>query len=756
MQNEPSSEQLRQKFRSLTTLLRVVLSLRIGYPTSSGDAAPSSLTNSHHVLEAIASILIIDLEVVAVMAFSDDSGGLVMQNQAPTSPSASTLPSQVDIEQNDAVPCDIPTPLISPVVANDSTNGLGNLHPDIDTDTNNVDFQNLKVATVSNSHSPNGVSQTEFSLLEGKDLWPEVKAGKFENVLNSQQGLSDHLKTICSYLQVYKSSTTKDRSDIATAFSRYLIITCWRKMYRRISSWSSLGLLHTLRAFDEGTLQGMAHKAETVDDDADEDRDTRQEPNNDRSLALFLSTSNQETLELLMAEDSKALQAATRLQAVACESNNIYRPDTVVDFHIFFTSLLINYAKQLADLAKVGGWGQRGKSVDATKILSSARIFLPFALALYNVAHSNATRKHLKMLNNSGQLFLPTAHEASIYMEFGRTHGIFFGRTDTTAQAPANEAQNDDPEDVSNEENDLCTTESTTTTTVFRRWIMTFVSHLSAKRVLEKHVSEVLPMNAEVDLRLLSVKRPQTSPDSWDQMKDIIRKAVEKGNTNSLSMTVLDIATILDTLTNLIKDCLSSPNSTDGRHPIIQLFELRDNQVVPRPISKFRGSQHCEAILASFSMFYAAAKLVDDNAELLNITKKLNNVRIGVSKLCCPVCWDLLSILQNQRSKKGLPKNLFVHGRHPTLHEVDLPDWLPSDVLTAMVNWYESKLYEGLCNLEKMVESQTERRSHRRNPSGQSERSVKSDTSDNLEPKQFKEIVMEAIQTQAAAAAGPS
>ena len=88
---------------------------------------------------------------------------------------------------------------------------------------------------------------------------------------------------------------------------------------------------------------------------------------------------------------------------------------------------------------------------------------------------------------------------------------------------------------------------------------------------------------------------------------------------------------------------------------------------------------------------------------------------------------------------------MVVCGRHPTLHEVDLPRWLSLEVLKAMVDQYESKLYEELMGMAKRSEIQSERRSHRRNPSGQSDRSGKSDLSGNLGIQQFRDITRAAI-----------
>jgi hypothetical protein len=50
-----------------------------------------------------------------------------------------------------------------------------------------------------------------------------------------------------------------------------------------------------------------------------------------------------------------------------------------------------------------------------------------------------------------------------------------------------------------------------------------------------------------------------------------------------------------------------------------------------------------------------------------------------VSKRCCPVCSELLNILRDTKHP------FRVRGRHPTVFPVDLPPWLPRDVLLQMI-----------------------------------------------------------------------
>ncbi len=80
---------LYKKFRTLTTLLRVAVSLNFGQPSLADNGAPKreKLTERHHVLEAMASILVTNHENLAAIAFSVEngqdpvSGGLVVQDQ---------------------------------------------------------------------------------------------------------------------------------------------------------------------------------------------------------------------------------------------------------------------------------------------------------------------------------------------------------------------------------------------------------------------------------------------------------------------------------------------------------------------------------------------------------------------------------------------------------------------------------------------------------------------------------------------------
>jgi hypothetical protein len=60
---------------------------------------------------------------------------------------------------------------------------------------------------------------------------------------------------------------------------------------------------------------------------------------------------------------------------------------------------------------------------------------------------------------------------------------------------------------------------------------------------------------------------------------------------------------------------------------------------------------------------------------------------ISVSKLCCPVCWELLALL-------GDEKPLSLRGGHSTVYPVELPNWLPPEFVDKLYKLFLNHLRE--------------------------------------------------------------
>jgi len=88
-----------------------------------------------------------------------------------------------------------------------------------------------------------------------------------------------------------------------------------------------------------------------------------------------------------------------------------------------------------------------------------------------------------------------------------------------------------------------------------------------------------------------------------------------------------------------------------------------------------------------------------------------------VSKLCCPVCWELLKILRNADST-----DFHVDGRHATLFQVELPEWLPLEIVVKLTARFETMLLKQINTLVALHQQ------HAHHPSGQSGNSLSSDS----------------------------
>lgn len=60
--------------------------------------------------------------------------------------------------------------------------------------------------------------------------------------------------------------------------------------------------------------------------------------------------------------------------------------------------------------------------------------------------------------------------------------------------------------------------------------------------------------------------------------------------------------------------------------------------------------------------------------------QKCDKTSLAVSKLCCPVCWELLQVLRAE------PFEFKARGYHTSLYPVDLPSWLPESDIREMNN----------------------------------------------------------------------
>jgi hypothetical protein len=76
--------------------------------------------------------------------------------------------------------------------------------------------------------------------------------------------------------------------------------------------------------------------------------------------------------------------------------------------------------------------------------------------------------------------------------------------------------------------------------------------------------------------------------------------------------------------------------------------------------------------------------------QITDVEGVCHKYNISVSKFCCPVCSELLEVL-NERDGEV---QFVVRAHHSNLYATCLPPWLPDDVLEKMIQRFGEKLYE--------------------------------------------------------------
>jgi len=265
---------------------------------------------------------------------------------------------------------------------------------------------------------------------------------------------------------------------------------------------------------------------------------------------------------------------------------------------------------------------------------------------------------------------------------------------------------------------------------VFCNRFRLFIGHFGAKRILEKYSEKLAD---PVEIKLLGIKKAPCERPSWIYLKDTMKLTLQhhghKLDLDSIDGNSLGSAKPLPNEPRhnarkvLVMHC---PSANKKQLSIIEQFWLDALQLRGHPSfahirqiasesstnwssMPYYLSLHCETILASLAALYHTRNL--ENKELdcilkvnLVVSKKMNHMlivflqnidrtQIGVSKLCCPLCWEFLEILRDDRSGYS---QYAVRSRHSTLFPIQLPPWLPRNLLEKMVNRFEALLSDKL------------------------------------------------------------
>ncbi|KAF8341059.1 hypothetical protein F5887DRAFT_1076627 [Amanita rubescens] len=795
MAESPEWEQLRQRFRNVIALYRLVRCINEGYPSLPDSSAPKleALPSRRNVLEAITTILVVDHEILAAASFSE----------ATDNSQVSVTGSLVCVSSDEVVQ-ELRNPRQSPL-ENANTEHTADIDLDfpLEIDTEGINTHSTKVVAISNPHTAHQkLPQFQFSstnpqglclVKDGRDLWCMIKDDDedtgWENIIQNQPTLPDHVTTLNSYLNDYRLSTSQCQKQFERKFSKYLIAACWRKMHRQMTTWSSLGLLYNLAHIPTETLRKITNKRTVVFDQRLSRYLTILKESHSDVLFGYNPVTVEPRMEQIPRPNIALLQKTTGYNIIYNDA------ETAINFHQFFIHLLLGFVKALARLSKAMK-RKVNESPDIKEITSAIASAAPIVRALVMVVHSDALETHLQTLRTTeAELRMPTIDSIPNYTKFAAANDLILGKGYKDAKGKGrdkgakdedkgvesrdkgakdedkgvesrdkgakdedkgverrdmntkgegkgegmNEGGTNDEDENENEngypgygeaeedENaDLVRSAYTADHTVLRRWIMTFVGHFSAKRILERHVTGA-GLDKPVDIRLIAVKRASAFLSSWDDMKglikdvtaplyafqpdDFVRRCVEK-----LSTHVMPNAS-----DNASGNASNEMTSQPERWGFGMLLNADIKSHADQDgLVKYTGCQHCEIIVAVLMLYYQ--EFIPDsqeNRELLNLCKKLDHRWIAVSKRCCPVCWELLSILREHPSHPALE----VRGRHSTVYQVDLLPGLPVPVIRNLLDFFEHKLYDELKNLD-----QSGRGSHKRNLSIESDAGLSTGT----------------------------
>ncbi|KJA14958.1 hypothetical protein HYPSUDRAFT_208271 [Hypholoma sublateritium FD-334 SS-4] len=201
-----------------------------------------------------------------------------------------------------------------------------------------------------------------------------------------------------------------------------------------------------------------------------------------------------------------------------------------------------------------------------------------------------------------------------------------------------------------------------------------------------KRWGERVPMRSGTR-KLLQDVRPNRSEKVVDELITVLTDLKVERLPSPIDRAVT-VKLLLDQL-ELIKKAspwVEPASETAACTEILRLFkELQADILVFRTLAapQFKGTLHCEACLASF--------MCPDvqNSKVKPIWQGLAGFRsnIGVSKLCCPVCLKLLTLLN---------PSAIVKGSHNTITACSLPPWLPAHIVDSMNEYFAAQLKEAL------------------------------------------------------------
>lgn len=162
-------------------------------------------------------------------------------------------------------------------------------------------------------------------------------------------GLADHMATLSDFFLDQAEKDTSTRSTLFYKCLRYVTVSCWRKMHRRMDNWISMGYIYQMAVVPSASI---VSEAETISTAADE------KPRSDENLYRLLIQLASGTIKGIMNQfclspddNIDSLMTALELKYKSGDwSSSVYNKDVCLEFHRFLIALLLGYGRSLCRL----------------------------------------------------------------------------------------------------------------------------------------------------------------------------------------------------------------------------------------------------------------------------------------------------------------------------------------------------------------------------------------------------------------------
>jgi len=710
MDSSANAADTRRRFRSVLRLCILVLTINYGHPTLRWEPSirppkPRSKSLQESLLKYITTILVRNIEIVAAVAHepcvSHAADGTfanptayqvdVMSTNQPESPVQAELASGTS--KNDRGKSTSPsafTAVANPPTVTPPPGGPPKyIDPYFENTPPGID---CKIVT-GKPHKLSG---------DGKETSIWVLALK----IPSCDPLENHVATVAKYVDRVWHKKHKSISNLMPKFTKYIVARSWEKMDRRMRHWASRGFLSYLVAVEENALRSVVEPTVTLS-------------RNDTTLSSKLLSMEDKDLTSIMKNCPNATMHPTITSLLtACrdmrsypkperwvksedgseDRSGLYTRDTCFEFHQLLISTLVSYKAGLRKLRKAYGkyWKNPGVQ-NLREMVGCAKEVWKYGSLLWKIAYSQMLKDHLSVLHRKGWLMLPVKKERDDD-EAGRDdEGGDEGGRDDGDEHQGGKIEDEEFLTISN----ILLSDRKCIDKAFVEWIRLQVDRWQAPRKMTSFVKRT--RTPPTKLTLLAVKHPEPMPtnEAIEPWRNTIKDICARTRNQYQAMEVIRV----------LEDRITTGLKPEVHLRIFDKFDSNLPETAP-----YNYAPHCEAVLGCLSKFHPC---VAGNDALKKCLQNMDSSSFAVSKLCCPVCSELFNLLRDGSD------TFHIDGHHHTLFQVELPIWLPLDLVVKLTAKFEKILGNQLRYM------MSEHHKHTNTPSGQSGDGLSSDSSDD-------------------------